>query len=96
LRLDQPWTIAGEIIGSLLMNGYVATDATLIRYQKEDSVGVKWQSTEFDDTSWDTVKVSFGPQFWRLGPLPAVKDSQLLVTKLSAVTMIDPTVPVTN
>jgi hypothetical protein len=75
--------------------GYVATDANLIRYKKEESIGARWQSADFNDISWDTVKVSYGPQFWRLGPLPDGLDSQVLEQKLSAFTMIDPSVPVT-
>jgi hypothetical protein len=74
--------------------GYVATDANLIRYKKETSADVAWQVPMMDDTQWDTVQVSYGPQFWKLGPLPGKADSLLLESRLSVLKSIDPAVPV--
>jgi hypothetical protein len=74
--------------------GFVATDANVIRYKSEFSPDPGWQSTGFNDSSWDTVQISFGPHFWKLGPLPGQADSLLLESKLSSMKSVDPAVPV--
>ncbi|MFA6483420.1 MAG: glycosyl hydrolase [Bacteroidales bacterium] len=74
--------------------GYVSTDATLIRYKKETIPDPGWQGVAVDDDSWEQIEVAYGPQFWRLGPLPSNVDSLLSVSKLSALKLIDPSVPV--
>jgi hypothetical protein len=74
--------------------GYVATDANLIRYKKETKADVAWQVPMLDDAQWDTVQVSYGPQFWKLGPLPSKADSLSLESRLSVLKSVDPAVPV--
>lgn len=74
--------------------GYVATDANSVRYKKEDILNPGWQAAGLDDSKWDIAEVSYGPQFWRLGPLPSAVDSLLLESKLSSLKSVDPDVPV--
>ncbi len=74
--------------------GFVATDATLIRYKKESAPDPGWQAAYFDEKGWDEVQLSYGPQFWKLGPFPGKTDSVLVESKLSALKTIDPAVPV--
>jgi len=74
--------------------GFVATDANVIRYKRETSPDPAWQVAGLDDSQWDQVQVSYGPQFWRLVPLPGKTDSFLLESRLSALKSVDPSVPV--
>jgi hypothetical protein len=73
--------------------GFVATDANEIRYKKESSPDPGWQVAGLDDSQWDKVQTSFGPQFWKLGPLPGNTDSLLPESKLSVMKTVDPAVP---
>ncbi|MCX6223807.1 MAG: glycosyl hydrolase [Bacteroidia bacterium] len=74
--------------------GFVATDANVIRYKQETSPDPGWQAAGLNDSKWDTVQASYGPQFWKLGPLPGGTDSLLLESKLSVLKSVDPAVPV--
>jgi hypothetical protein len=76
-------------------NGYTATDAAVIRHRMETSADPGWQATAFDDSRWDTVQVSYGPQFWKLGPMPGGTDSLKLESLLAPLGKVDPAVPVT-
>ncbi len=48
------------------------------------------EGVRFDDAGWPTVTASFGPRFWKLGPLPAGAD----LSGLDDITEIDPARPV--
>lgn len=74
--------------------GFVATDANVIRYRQESSPDQALQAVALDDSGWDTIKVTYGPKFWKLGPLPGGSDSLLLESGLSAIRSVDPAVPV--
>jgi hypothetical protein len=75
-------------------NGFVGTDAHVVKYKMESLPDVSWHTAGFDDSNWDLVQVSYGPQFWKLGPLPGNTDSLLLESRLSALKTIDPAIPV--
>ncbi len=74
--------------------GFVATDANVIRYKPEGENADQWQNPGFDDSGWDMVQISYGPQFWRLGPLPVSADSIALEKLLSSLKRVDPAIPV--
>jgi len=74
--------------------GFVATDANQIRYKREGPGQPQWQKPALDDSSWDTIQITYGPYFWRLGPLPGQVDSLLLESQLSALQSIHPDEPV--
>jgi hypothetical protein len=52
------------------------------------------QNPELDDSQWTTATVGYGPQFWKLGPLPNTLDSAAVEAKLSSLKQIDPNEPV--
>jgi hypothetical protein len=59
-------------------------------FTPETDGNTNWQSPEFDDDNWQTAEVSFGQQFWKLGPLPDFQDYSVLESKLAGLTDINP------
>jgi hypothetical protein len=57
----------------------VGPEARRFRYAAETVPDPGWQVAALDDTRWQTVTSSFGPKFWKLGPLPDGFDGQALV-----------------
>lgn len=57
-------------------------------YRGDDLCGC--ERADFDDSGWPLVTASFGPRFWKLGPLPAGAD----LSGLEGLAMIDPQKPV--
>lgn len=53
-----------------------------------------WMQQEWDDSQWDRITLGFGPQFWKLGPLPDSADLPALETQLAALAAIQPDQPV--
>jgi hypothetical protein len=49
---------------------------------------------EFDDSAWPTVDVTFGQQFWKLGPVPGAAADPAVEAALRRLTAVDPSVPV--
>ena len=47
-----------------------------------------------DDSHWSDVEVGYGPQFWKLGPLPNTLDSAVVEAKLALLQQINPEEPV--
>lgn len=74
--------------------GYVATDANVIRYKQETEAEPGWQSATVDDSKWENIQISYGPQFWKLGPLPDTIESLLPEATLASLKSIDPAKPV--
>ena len=70
--------------------GYVATDANAIRYKMETTQDPGWQTAALDDSQWEKIQTSYGPQFWRLGPLPDSINSILPENLLSMIKTIEP------
>ena len=69
----------------------IGAEARRFRYADETAPNPGFQAPEFDDAAWPRVTHSFGPKFWKLGPLPADAD---LDAKLAALEVVDPLVPV--
>ena len=57
----------------------IGAEARQIRYADETAPDPGWQDPKFDDARWPKVTASFGPRFWKLGPLPADFDEAQLV-----------------
>ena len=53
-----------------------------------------WQNPTFDDSQWPEVTASFGPKFWKLGPLPDNVDAAAVEARLIGLKMVDPAVPI--
>lgn len=69
----------------------IGAEARQFRYADEPSPAPGWESPAFDDSAWPRVTCSFGPKFWKLGPLPPDAN---LDAQLAALAAVDPTVPV--
>lgn len=61
------------------------------RYAGEIAPNPGWEAAAFNDSSWRRVTTSFGPMFWKLGPLPPNAD---LDAKLAALESVDPAAPI--
>lgn len=88
--LDNRWgdfrlPITDKVIGA---------EARRFRWAQETAPNPGWQAPEFDDSRWPQVTCSFGPRFWKLGPLPADADTAALEAKLAELKSVDPAAPV--
>ena len=70
-------------------DGKLGVEVWKMKYADEKSIDAGWKDPGFDDSKWATVTVSYGPQFWRLGPILANGESRTLETKLSLLEQID-------
>jgi hypothetical protein len=68
-------------------NAMIGAEARRFRYAEETAPDPGWQSPSLDDSAWRTVTSSYGPRFWKLGPLPADQS-------LDTAAPIDPAAPV--
>jgi hypothetical protein len=64
------------------------------RHAPETEPDPGWEDPSFDDSSWSRVTVGYGPQFWKLGPLPEDVDATALDARLARMEHVDPSVPV--
>ena len=82
---DFSWPPSPTLIGA---------EARRFRYADETVLNPGWQVAAFDDSMWTKVTASFGPRFWKLGPLPENVDAAVLEAHLAAIKQVDPSVPV--
>jgi hypothetical protein len=75
-------------------DGKLGVEVWKMKFTPETDDNSNWKSPEFDDDNWQTAEVSFGQQFWKLGPLPDVQDYSFLESKLAGMTDIYPEEPV--
>jgi len=64
-----------------------------LRYADEMSPNPGWEAPGLDDSRWPKVTCSFGPRFWKLGPLPQEADAAKLEARLASLAQVDPTQP---
>jgi len=74
-------------------DGKLGVEVWKMKFAEEKSVE-KIQNQKLEETQWTEVTVSYGPQFWKLGPLPNTLDTASLEAKLSALKQINPEEPV--
>jgi len=77
--------------------GMLGAEARRFRFAEEPADAVMppaWQRPELDDSQWRLVTYSFGPRFWRLGPIEPGADRSALETRLAGLRCINPAVPV--
>jgi hypothetical protein len=74
----------------------LGAEARSFRYAEEQAStdAARWSRADFDDSQWPEVTYSFGPYFWKLGPIPRDMDTAELQKKLAALGQIDPDDPV--
>ena len=51
-------------------DGKLGVEVWKMKFAEETMPSPGWQNPDFDDSNWMTASVSYGPQFWKLGPLP--------------------------
>jgi len=75
--------------------GMIGAEARRFRYAEEVAGGASdWHLPGHDDSAWRTTTFSFGPRFWKLGPLPPGSDLAALEAGLASCGAIDPVRPV--
>jgi len=73
----------------------IGAEARRFRYKEETEGNIHaWQLPQLDDSSWPMTTSSFGPRFWKLGPLPPDLDLAELEAELSGFGTVDPSKPV--
>jgi len=73
----------------------IGAEARRFRYREEESDRrAIWHGADFDDSSWPYVTASYGPRFWKLGPIPAGTDLKPIEHALVGLETIDPSIPV--
>lgn len=70
---------------------FIGAEVRQFRYADEIAPDPGWEAPDFDDSKWPRVTQSFGPKFWKLGPVPANAD---LDAKLAALQIVDPNTPI--
>ena len=75
-------------------DGKLGVEVWKMKYSDETTPNADWQNPDFDDSNWTTASVSFGPQFWKLGPIPANVDSKSIEAKLASLAQVNPSEPV--
>ena len=76
-------------------NQRIGAEARQVLYADEPAgAAAQWQSPQFNDSKWARVTCSFGPRFWKLGPLPDDAATAAIEAELAALTRIDPATPV--
>jgi hypothetical protein len=104
LSLDGPWNF--ELTPTLdnqfgdfrfpASSNFIGAEARRFRYAEETGTGVEdWHLPSFDDQAWPLTTASFGPRFWKLGPVQADTSISALETALAALPEIDCREPVT-
>ena len=74
-------------------DGKLGVEVWKMKFAEEKSA-VQGQNPALDDSQWATATVGYGPQFWKLGPLPNDLDSVAVEAKLSSLKQISPEEPV--
>lgn len=72
----------------------IGAEARQFRYADETASASDWQSPNFNHSSWKKVTCSFGPRFWRLGPMPENIDVAAVEKQLAGLKQVDPAQPV--
>ena len=72
----------------------IGAEARQFRYAAEEAPHPGWENPVLDDSHWSKQTASFGPRFWKLGPLPERADAGALESRLAKLTRIDPQTPV--
>jgi len=70
-------------------DGMIGVEVWKMKYTEEGASLQSWQNPDFDDSNWVTSTVSYGPQFFRLGPLPATADTPDLGLRLAALQRVE-------
>ena len=102
LNLDGEWDF--ELLPTLdnkfgdyrqpAFDGKVGVEAWTMKFAAENSFSGTPQDPAMDDSQWTEAAVSFGPQFYQLGPLPIGTDDTSLEARLAALTSVNTDQPI--
>jgi hypothetical protein len=81
---DYHWPPTPALIGA---------EARFFRYADETPGATGWEKPTLIDKDWRSQTYSYGPQFWRLGPMRAESDTMALEQALSSIDCVDPATP---
>lgn len=70
-------------------DGKLGVEVWKMKFAPETAPNSGWQKPGFDDSNWGDASVSFGQQFWKLGPFPADVDLSGLEAKLKTIRLVD-------
>ena len=75
-------------------DGKLGVEIWKIKFADETSPNNEFQIPEYNDSNWTTASVSYGPQFWKLGPVPASADSAAIEAKIASLVQVDRNQPI--
>lgn len=70
-------------------DGKLGVEVWKMKFADETTPNTEFQNPDFNDSNWTSSSVSYGPQFWKLGPVPATADSSAIDAKLSSLVQVD-------
>jgi hypothetical protein len=68
----------------------IGAEARRFRYADEGPATARASDPQFDDSQWAETTYTYGPHFWKLGPLPAGAGTSAIEERLVAQATIDP------
>ena len=76
--------------------GLLGADARRFRFAEEpvSDPAPSWHVPDMDDSAWPLVTYSFGPRFWKLGPITPGANLAAIEQNLTSLSRIDPTLPI--
>jgi hypothetical protein len=74
-------------------DGKLGVEVWKMKFAEEKNAS-QGQNPQSDESQWTNATVGYGPQFWKLGPLPNTLDSAEVEAKLSSLQQINPEEPV--
>jgi hypothetical protein len=75
-------------------DGKLGAEVWKMKFANETATSSGYQESDFDDSNWSDASVSFGQQFWKLGPFTADTDLSGLEAKLKTIKLVDASQPV--
>ena len=96
LKIDNKWEF--EIKPTLdnqfgdyrlpAFNGKLGAECWKMKFAEEKGLSSNWKEPNFDDHSWQEVSVSYGPQFYMLGPV-ANTNAEVFEKQVSLLKQVD-------
>jgi hypothetical protein len=75
-------------------DGKLGVEVWKMKFAPEATASSGCQKSDFDDGNWADAWVSYGQQFWKLGPFSADADLSALEANLKLLKVVDPSQPV--
>lgn len=74
--------------------GMIGAEARRFRYADESGAYSNWQAPEFDDSGWTMAACSYGPYFWKLGPISDDTEPASFENEIINLRQVKPAIPV--